>query len=75
MREKEDYMDYPEACLDGIREMVEVLPEYSFGQILHSIKLHLKRDSGKSLFESSASDIYRAISIATVKEKEDGQED
>lgn len=76
MKEREDYRDYSEPCLDGIRDMVEEFPDYSFGQILHSIKFHLKKDKGKSLFEASASDIYRAISIAKIKEKEkDEQED
>lgn len=64
----EGYSDYRVSVVDNLKKMLNTLPEYSVGEVLHSIKAHLATDTGKSFLDASDSEVYRAISIATRKE-------
>ena len=69
MEKVEDYNDYKSFCIEKMTKLVAELPEYSFGEIIQCVKHHLRKDADKSFFEAEDSDIYRAISIAIIKEK------
>jgi hypothetical protein len=58
----------------GLRKFQEAVPEFTMGQMLHSIKYQLRRLEGKSLFEATDQEIYKALSVAIEKESEDEQD-
>ena len=49
--------------------MFDMYPEYTTGEILHCIGLHLKKDTGKKVYEATDSEIYRAIRVANIVEE------
>ena len=65
----ESEINYRLASAMKFKEMVKELPEYSLGQILHSVKYHLKKDKDTTLFEASDAEIYRAMTITIENEK------
>jgi hypothetical protein len=69
MDKVEDYNDYKTFCIDKLSQLSKEIPNYTFGELIQSVRHHLRKDAGKSFFEAEDAEIYRAISIAAIKEK------
>lgn len=65
----EGYSNYRDTFVDNLAKMIKSYPDLTVGQILHSIKVHHKRDTGDSLIDASDSDLYRAVGIAIRREQ------
>lgn len=62
-------MNYKGAILNELYGLIEEFPEYTMGQILHSIT-RPSMINGKSLYEVSDQEIYNAIENVKLVEQE-----